>query len=128
MVMWYRQGIQVFRTFNAKAGKFEQGRACAIKFYEHLQRAGKLGRPKPDQSRSGVRGVFFDKEERSWVARWSDMGLKKYAVYSTEDLGFQQAYRKAVQMRVQTIRDKHQFIFQRTRWRGQRRPLGQSQT
>lgn len=128
MVMWYRHGIQVFRSFSGRGGKFEQGRACAILFYKQLQNAGKLGRPKPDQCRSGVRGVYFDKEERAWVARWSDCGLKKYAVYGTQELGFQDAYREAVRTRVQSIRQKHQFVFQRTRWKGRRRPLGQSQT
>jgi len=128
MVMWYRNGIQVFRTFPARGARFEQGRMCAILFYEKLKEARKLGVPKPDQCRSGVRGVFFDKEERSWVARWSSSGLKKYAVYNTEELGFQDAYRKAIETRVQSIRQQHQFVFQRTRWRGQRRPLGQLQT
>jgi len=128
MVMWYRSGIQVFRTFPAKAGRFEQGRACAILFFQTLKEAGKVGRPKPDQCRSGVRGVYFDKEERSWVARWSHVGLKKYAVYSTEQMPFEEAYKRAVRTRVESVRQNHQFIFQRTRWRGQRRPLGQSQT
>ena len=63
---------------------------------------GKLGRPKPDQCRSGVRGVFFDKqaphsdapwerdvngpslEEKAWVARFSNCGMKTYAMFSTE--------------------------------------------
>jgi len=128
MVMWYRSGIQVFRAFGARGIKFEQGRAKAILFYEQLKRAGKLGRPKPDQCRSGVRGVFFDKEERAWIARWTHCGLLKYAVFKTEELGFQQAYQDAVAHRVQSIRQYHEFVFQRTRWRGQRRPLGQGQT
>jgi len=128
MVMWYRNGIQVFRAFSGKAGKFEQGRACAILFYQQLARAGKLGRPKPDQCRSGVRGVYFDKEERAWVARWTHCGLMKHAVFKTEELGFHKAYQDAVTTRVQNIRQFHQFMFQRTRWRGQRRPLGQNQT
>lgn len=128
MIMWYRHGIQVFRAFPGKGAKFEQGRACAILFYKQLQNAGKLGRPKPDQCRSGVRGVYFDKEERAWVARWSDMGLRKYAVYGTQEMGFQEAYREAVRTRVQTVRQQHQFVFQRTRWKGHRRPLGTSQT
>lgn len=128
MVMWYRHGMQVFRAFPAKNGRFEQGRACAIMFFQTLLRAGKLGKPKPDQCRSGVRGVYFDKEERAWVARWSHSGLKKYAVYSTEKHGFQPAYTEAVSTRVQSVRANHQFVFQRTRWRGQRRPLGQRQT
>jgi len=128
MVMWYRHGIQVFRAFKARGSQFEQGRAHAILFFKQLKNAGKLGRPKPDQCRSGVRGVFFDKEERAWVARWSDCGLKKYAVYGTQEMGFAEAYRAAVRTRVQTVRQMHQFVFQRTRWKGQRRPLGMAQT
>jgi hypothetical protein len=127
--MWYRQGLQVFKEFPCRIGSmFERSRAKAILFYRQLQMAGKLGRPKPDSSRSGVRGVFFDKEERSWVTRWSDSGMKKYAVYNTQDLGFMEAYTKAVKTRVETIRQKHQFVLQRTRWKGQRRPLGTPQT
>mmetsp|Transcript_81956 Transcript_81956/g.244429 ORF Transcript_81956/g.244429 Transcript_81956/m.244429 type:complete len:320 (+) Transcript_81956:49-1008(+) len=128
MVMWYRNGIQVFRAFKARHGYFEQGRAKAILFFKQLQHAGKLGRPKPDQCRSGVRGVYFDKEERAWVARWSDCGLKKYAVYGTQEMGFAEAYRAAVHTRIQSVRQNHQFILQRTRWKGQRRPLGTPQT
>lgn len=125
MVMWYRHGMQVFRTFSCRdKSKFEQSRMRAILFYQQLQNYGKLGKPKPDQCRSGVRGVFFDKEERSWVSRWSDSGLKKYAVFSTEEKGFAEAYSAAVKTRVQTVRQNHQFIFQRTRWRGKRQPLG----
>lgn len=128
MVMWYRQGMQVFRAFPAKSGKFEQGRACAILFYKTLERAGKLGQPKPDQCRSGVRGVFFDKDEKTWVARWSSTGMKKHAVFSTERLGFKESYTSAVQARVNALRQNHQFFFQRNRWKGQRRALGQRQT
>jgi len=125
MVMWYRHGMQVFRTFSCRdKSKFEQSRMRAILFYQQLQNYGKLGKPKPDQCRSGVRGVFFDKEERSWVSRWSDCGLKKYAVFSTEEKGFAEAYSAAVKTRVQTVRQNHQFVFQRTRWRGKRQPLG----
>merc|ERR1712151_1197016 len=119
---------QVFRAFSASSGRFERARARAIVFYKQLEKAGKLGRPKPDQGRSGVRGVFFDKDERAWVARWNDSGMKKYAVYKTEDMGFAEAYQAAVRTRVQTLRQNHQFVFQRTRWKGKRRPLGQSQT
>merc|ERR1712232_967770 len=111
MVMWYRHGLQVFRTFSAKHGNFERARARAILFYRQLELAGKLGRPKPDQSRSGVRGVFFDKEERAWVARWSECGMKKYAVYGTQELGFAHAYQKTVRTRVETVRQSHQFVF-----------------
>eukprot|EP00931_Biecheleriopsis_adriatica_P006870 TRINITY_DN108213_c0_g1_i1.p1 TRINITY_DN108213_c0_g1~~TRINITY_DN108213_c0_g1_i1.p1 ORF type:complete len:295 (+),score=36.97 TRINITY_DN108213_c0_g1_i1:101-886(+) len=128
MVMWYRHGIQVFRSFSAKGSKFEQGRARAILFFQQLQNYGKLGRPKPDQCRSGVRGVYFDKEEKAWVARWSNCGMKTHAVFGTQELGFQTAYREAVRTRVQSVRQNHQFMFQRTRWKGQRRPLGTPQT
>lgn len=128
MVMWYRHGIQVFRTFGAKRSKFERGRARAILFFEQLKKYGKLGRPKPDQCKSGVRGVFFDKEEKAWVASWSNCGMKTYAVYNTQELGFQKAYQDAVRMRIQSIRQKHQFMFQRTRWKGQRQPFGYAQT
>jgi len=128
--MWYRHGMQVFRTFSARSNslKFEQSRQRAILFYKMLEQGGKLGRPKPDQCRSGVRGVFYDKEEQAWVARWSDMGLKKYAVYAVEEHGFTDAYTKAVQIRVQHVRQQHQFMFQRTRWRGQRAHLGTPRT
>merc|ERR1711957_853098 len=103
MVMWYRHGIQVFRTFGGRSRHsqtFEQSRTRAITFYQSLQNAGKLGRPKPDQSRSGVRGVIFDKDERAWVARWNHCGMRMNAVYGTQELGFENAYRGAVQSRV----------------------------
>eukprot|EP00929_Paragymnodinium_shiwhaense_P062218 TRINITY_DN31061_c0_g1_i2.p1 TRINITY_DN31061_c0_g1~~TRINITY_DN31061_c0_g1_i2.p1 ORF type:complete len:322 (+),score=25.68 TRINITY_DN31061_c0_g1_i2:46-966(+) len=129
LVMWYRHGMQVFRSFPAHpAVKFERARAKAIVFYKQLKNAGKLGRPKPDACRSGVRGVFFDIEERAWVARWSDSGRKKNAVYSTIDKPFQQAYRQAVECRLEAVRRNHQFVFQRTRWKGQRKPLGTPHT
>mmetsp|Transcript_9290 Transcript_9290/g.20277 ORF Transcript_9290/g.20277 Transcript_9290/m.20277 type:complete len:291 (+) Transcript_9290:23-895(+) len=128
MVMWYRHGMQVFRWFSGRGGKFEQGRTRAILFYQQLRMAGKLGSPKPDQCRSGVRGVFFDKEEKSWVARWSNCGMKTYAMFSTEEHGFRKAYEEAIRVRVQSVRQNHQFMFQRTRWKGQRRPLGQPHT
>jgi len=128
LVMWYRHGIQVFKAFKGKGRLFEQGRARAVLFYKLLKNVGKLGRPKPDQCRSGVRGVYFDKEEKAWVARWSDCGMKKYAVYDTQEVGFQHAYREAVRVRIQSVRQNHQFVFQRTRWRGYRHPLGTSTT
>eukprot|EP00435_Cladocopium_sp_Y103_P057197 s1141_g19.t1 len=91
MVMWYRNGMQVFRWFTAKGSRFESGgwvaRTRAILFYKQLQLGGKLGTPKPDQCRSGVRGVFFDKQEKSWVARWSNCGMKTYAMFNTEEIG-----------------------------------------
>jgi len=130
MVMWYRNGIQVFRWFSARGGgvKFEQARMQAIACYQQLQNAGKLGRPKPDQNRAGVRGVYFDKEERSWVARWSDQGLQKHAVFNTQEMGFSEAYKEAVRWRIQSIRQVHKFVLQRTRWRGKRQPLGTPRT
>ncbi|CAL1156035.1 unnamed protein product [Cladocopium goreaui] len=128
MVMWYRNGMQVFRWFTAKGSSFESARTRAILFYKQLQLGGKLGTPKPDQCRSGVRGVFFDKQEKSWVARWSNCGMKTYAMFNTEEMGFQEAYKRAIEVRIQNVRQNHQFLFQRTRWRGQRRPLGSSQT
>lgn len=129
MVMWYRDGIQVFRNFHAKEGsQFEQARSRAILFLKQLQQAGKLGRPKPDIGRSGVRGVYFDPLERSWVARWSDCGMKKYAVYSTVDMGFKDAYQAAVHTRISSIRRNHMFVMQRTRWAGHRKPLGTFRT
>lgn len=128
LVMWYREGNQVFRQFPARGNRFERSRARAMIFFKQLQLAGKLGRPKPDACRSGVRGVFYDKQEHSWVARWNDSGLQKYAVYSTQDMGFSEAYREAVRTRVTTVRQNHQFVMQRTRWKGFRRPLGTPHT
>lgn len=128
MVMWYRHGMQVFRWFSAKGSSFESARTRAILFFKQLQLGGKLGTPKPDQCRSGVRGVFFDKQEKSWVARWSNCGMKTYAMFNTEEMPFQEAYKRAVTTRIQNVRQNHQFLFQRTRWRGQRRPLGSPQT
>eukprot|EP00747_Dinoflagellata_sp_TGD_P167076 gnl/TRDRNA2_/TRDRNA2_190901_c0_seq1.p1 gnl/TRDRNA2_/TRDRNA2_190901_c0~~gnl/TRDRNA2_/TRDRNA2_190901_c0_seq1.p1 ORF type:complete len:285 (+),score=29.36 gnl/TRDRNA2_/TRDRNA2_190901_c0_seq1:67-921(+) len=130
MVMWYRHGIQVFRTFNCRGdnSKFEQSRMRAIIFFQQLQNAGKLGKPKPDQNRSGVRGVFFDKGERSWVSRWNDCGLKKHAVFNTQEMGFAEAYKAAVRSRIQNMRQQHMFMFQRTRWRSKRHPLGMMKT
>lgn len=130
MVMWYRHGIQVFKTFSARGGsiKFEQSRMRAIIFFQQLQNSGKLGRPKPDVCRSGVRGVYFDKDERAWVARVRHQGLRTHTVFSTQELGFEQAFKDAVRTRVQKVRDQHQFYLQRTRWKGKRRHLGTHQT
>jgi len=130
MVMWYRHGIQVFKSFSARGGssKFEQSRMRAIIFFQQLQNSGKLGRPKPDICRSGVRGVYFDKDERAWVARVRHLGLRTHTVFSTQELGFEQAFKDAVRTRVQKVRDQHQFYLQRTRWKGKRRPLGTPQT
>jgi hypothetical protein len=130
LVMWYRHGMQVFKAFGAGSPgiKFEQGRMRALTFFRQLQISGKLGRPKPDQCRSGVRGVVFDREERAWVARWSHCGMRMNAVYGTQELGFEEAYRSAVRSRINAIRDQHKFVFQRTRWKGKRRPLGTMQT
>lgn len=130
LVMWYRHGMQVFKAFGAQKPsiKFEQARMRAIVFYKKLKDAGKLGRPKPDQCRSGVRGVVFDRDERAWVAKWNHCGLRMHAVYGTQELGFEEAYKRAVRSRVHAIRDQHKFVFQRTRWKGKRRPLGTHQT
>lgn len=126
LVMWYRHGMQVFKGFGATnpSIKFEQGRMRAISFFQQLQSAGKLGRPKPDQCRSGVRGVVFDREELAWVARWNHCGMRMNAVYGTQDMGFEEAYKSAVQSRVHAMRDQHKFMFQRTRWKGKRKALG----
>lgn len=130
MVMWYRNGMQVFKAFSARgrAETFEQARGRAIFFYKQLENTGKLGRPKPDQCRSGVRGVYFDKDERAWVAKWNDGGMRKYMVYKTTELGFQEAYKSAVSTRLQSLQPYHKFVFQRTRWRSRRAPLGTSKT
>jgi len=130
LVMWYRHGMQVFKAFGASnpSVKFEQGRMRAITFFQQLQNAGKLGRPKPDQCRSGVRGVVFDREERAWVARWNHCGMRMNAVYGTQELGFEEAYKSAVKSRVNAMRDQHKFMFQRTRFSGNRKKLGTYQT
>lgn len=124
MVMWYRDGMQVFRTFPAKGSRFEQGRARAIIFFKMLEKSGRLGTPKPDQCRSGVRGVFFDHEEKSWFAQYSSHGMKKLVAFDTQKYGFQTAYESAVRLRVQSVRQQHQFLFQRTRWKNRKLPLG----
>merc|ERR1719213_1236198 len=108
--------MQVFRSFTARTPsiKFEQSRMRAITFFQQLSNAGKLGRPKPDQCRSGVRGVVFDRDERAWVARWNHLGMRMHAVYDTQEIGFEEAYRSAVQSRIHAMRDQHKFMFQRT--------------
>ena len=128
MTMWYRHGIQRFKTFSTKqrADKFEKSRQKAIILYHQLRMANKLGTPKPDVTNSGVRGVFMDKWEQAWVARWNDCGLNRFSMFKIGQLGFDQAYKAAVATRTRKVKEQHEFKFQRFRWKGKAHRYGTS--
>ncbi len=130
MTMWYRNGIQRFKTFSARhrVDKFEKSRQKAIILFHQLKMANKLGTPKPDVCNSGVRGVFMDRWEQAWVARWHDCGLQKLSVFKIGQLGFDQAYKSAVATRLKKTRETHRFVFQRFRWRGKSKMYGTART
>lgn len=124
MVMWYRAGIQVFRPFTCKKQGFEKARTKAIILMKQLASSGVLRRPpKPEKCRSGVRGVYFDPEERLWVAVWGEAGIRRFRAFSVLDMGFDEAYKAAVAVRKQKLADNHQFVMQRSRNRSGRNPL-----
>eukprot|EP00922_Rhytidocystis_sp_ex-Travisia-forbesii_P006866 GHVS01010027.1.p1 GENE.GHVS01010027.1~~GHVS01010027.1.p1 ORF type:complete len:209 (+),score=30.16 GHVS01010027.1:86-712(+) len=124
MVMWYRHGIQVFRQFSCKKQGFELARTKAIVLLRQKQLSGH--RPvtesvaKPEACRSGVRGVYFDQDERLWVAVWNQNGIRRFRAFPALQLGFDVAYRAAVAVRKQKLAENYQFAMQRMRKRSGR--------
>lgn len=124
LVMWYQQGVQVFRPFTCKKQAFEKARTKAILLLRQLQKSGAASSPpKPDVTRSGVRGVFFDPDERHWVAVWNQNGLRRFKSFSVSEVGFDVAYRSAVAVRRQKLNENYQFVMQRGRRRCGREPF-----
>jgi hypothetical protein len=130
LVMWYRHGVQVFRSFKVRrrSERFEKARMEALVLHNQLERSGKLGRSGPDRALSGVRGVMYDRQENAWVTNWTETGTRRYAILPVSVNGFDQAYKKAVSIRLKKLRENYQFALQRTRIRGPRTYLGTSRT
>ena len=84
--------------------------------------------PKPDVANSGVRGVFMDRWENAWVARWNDCGLNKYSMFKINTLGFEQSFKAAVATRLRKTKETHRFVFQRFRWKGKSKRYGTART
>lgn len=150
---WTSNGQYVFRPFNSRsrasgrdggrgvgaagaafghmrAGGFEAARAKALVLLRQLQRQGKLtaelessSRTKPEINRSGVRGVYFEPEERLWVAVWKEAGIRRFRAFSVVDMGFDVAYQAAVAVRRQQLAMNYEFCMQRHRRRSGRQPL-----
>ncbi|CDR97205.1 hypothetical protein, conserved [Babesia bigemina] len=148
LVVYYKQGVQVFRQFRATGSRFEIARSRAIAFArqmaeEHLRRY--RARPgasddalpspvgsniinlenklQPDCNLSGVRGVFFDAKSGAWVAVYKDAGVRKYRLFPTRELGFQNSYSQAVEFLRFALYRNHQFLHRRTRTRKNRPAL-----
>ena len=130
MVMWYRHGIQVFKTFShhGRAERFEKSRMEALALHNQLELAGKLGRPGADKCMSGVRGVGYDKETKAWSCWWNESGVRRFRMYPVEEFGFDTAYKMAVATRTEKLRETFKFVMQRNRWRSGRHPQGTSRT
>ncbi|KAL8452542.1 hypothetical protein Emag_002331 [Eimeria magna] len=150
---WTSNGQYLFRPFNSRsrasgrdggrgvaaagaafghmrAGGPEAARAKALVLLRQLQRQGKLTaeldssrQTKPEINRSGVRGVYFEPEERLWVAVWKEAGIRRFRSFSAIDLGFREAYQAAVAVRRQQLALNHEFCMQRHRKRSGRQPL-----
>ncbi|KAK1444840.1 AP2 [Babesia gibsoni] len=148
MVVYYKQGVQVFRQFRAKGSKFEIARSRALSFArqmaaEHLRRyASRPGmgpdldpqpigtniinmdsKLQPDCNLSGVRGVFFDAKTGAWVAAYKDAGVRKYRLFPTKQLGFQTSYTQAIDFLRFCLYRNHQFLHRKTRTRKNRPTL-----
>ncbi|KAF8820582.1 AP2 domain transcription factor AP2IX-6 [Cardiosporidium cionae] len=124
LVTWYRNGIQVFRPFSCKEGKFEVARKRALTLLKHLKGIKATRRlPAPDVNRSGVRGIYFDSDERLWVAVWNQAGIRRFKAFPVLQMGFDSAFRAAVAVRKQKVAENHQFVMQRSRWRSGRNAL-----
>ncbi|KEP60316.1 UNVERIFIED_CONTAM: AP2 domain transcription factor AP2IX-6 [Hammondia hammondi] len=144
MCMWYASGVQVFRPFSCRgrrggrgkeglpdglgigrgSGTWERARAKAVVLLKQLQRQGHLDRlAKPDVTRSGVRGVYFDTEEKLWVATWNEHGLRRFKAFPTMEMGFDAAYQAAVAVRRQKLRENYIFCMQRNRKKSGRPPF-----
>lgn len=130
LVMWYRHGIQVFKAFKVRrrSERFEKARMEALVLHNQLEKSGKLGRSGPDRALSGVRGVLYDRQENAWVANWMETGTRRYAIHPVTVNGFDEAYKKAVAIRLSKLRENYQFTLQRTRIRGPRTYLGTIRT
>ncbi|XP_026190557.1 uncharacterized protein LOC113146681 [Cyclospora cayetanensis] len=150
---WTSNGQHVFRPFNCRsrgsgrdggrgvlqagaafghscAGGFEGARAKSLVLLRQLQRQGKLTAElasskacKPEINRSGVRGVYFEPEERLWVAVWKEAGVRRFRAFSAVDLGFDTAYQAAVAVRRQQLAANYEFCMHRHRKRSGRQPL-----
>ncbi|ORM42367.1 uncharacterized protein BXIN_1109 [Babesia sp. Xinjiang] len=145
LVIYYKQGVQVFRQFRAVGSKFEIARSRAIAFArqmatEHLRRYnarpgavdGSVTDPigsnwinlenklQPDCNLSGVRGVFFDTKTSAWAVAYKDAGVRKYRLFPTRELGFQNSYTQAVDFLRFALYRNHQFLHRRTRTRKNR--------
>ncbi|PHJ25562.1 ap2 domain transcription factor ap2ix-6 [Cystoisospora suis] len=144
MCMWYSNGVQVFRPFSCRgrkggrgkeglpdglgigrnSGTWERARAKAIVLLKQLKRQGRLNSlAKPDVARSGVRGVYFDTEEKLWVATWNEHGMRRFKAFPTMEMGFDAAYQAAVAVRRQKLQENYIFCMQRTRKKSGRPPL-----
>jgi hypothetical protein len=130
LVMWYRHGIQVFKTFShhGRAERFEKARMEALALHKQLEMAGKLGKPGPDKCMSGVRGVGYDRNERAWNCWWHESGVRRIKIFPVKEFGFDTAYKMAVATRTEKLRENFQFMMQRNRWRSSRQPLGTGKT
>ncbi|CEM17867.1 unnamed protein product [Vitrella brassicaformis CCMP3155] len=118
LVMWYKGGFQVFRPFNATRDRFERARAKAMILMRQLEKAGRLQKlPAPDICKSGVRGVFYDGEEKLWIAVWKQNGLRRFRCFPALEMGFDQAFKAAVAVRRQKLAEFHEFVPQRERIR-----------
>jgi len=130
MTMWYRRGIQVFQTFNAKqrSENFERSRMKAILLHQQLKHGHKLGSPGPELGRGGIRGVYYDTKERSWGARWVEAGLTRHRLYPVTEYGFHNAYKHAAKERLTNMSRNYCFQFHRSRTVGYRKKLGTTKT
>ena len=122
--------MQVFKAFRVRrrSERFEKARMEALVLHNQLEKSGKLGRSGPDRALSGLRGVLYDREENAWVANWMETGVRRYAIHPVTVNGFDEAYKKAVAVRLGKLRENYQFSLQRTRIRGPRTYLGTSRT
>ena len=130
LVMWYRHGLQVFKHFNCRgrSENFEKSKMHSLALFNQLKMSGKLGRAGADKCMSGVRGVGFEKTEKAWTCWWTECGIRRYKIFSVKEFGFDEAFKMAVKMRSDKVRENRQFIMQRNRWRSGRQPIGTSRT
>uniref|UniRef100_A0A3B0MSD0 AP2 domain containing protein, putative n=1 Tax=Theileria annulata TaxID=5874 RepID=A0A3B0MSD0_THEAN len=74
----------------------------------------------PDCNLSGVRGIFFDNKTSSWVVKFNEFGVRKYKFFSTNEFGFQDSYKNAVDFLRFQLYKNHQFLHRRHRTRKNR--------
>lgn len=154
LVVYYKQGMQVFRPFSTRNNRFELARTKSItlarqlseKYYKfdthsHVSvgttkdTENDVGRIKnsniinmderlrPDVSSSGVRGVIFDSDDKSWVVHFNEAGTRKYRKFNIDSLGFQNAYTSAIAFKRFKLLQYHQFLPMRQRYRRGRKYL-----